>query len=96
MTADDKLDTLGLFCPLPIILTSKKIKEMQLGQILEVLSDDIGIKKDMPAWCKKTGNDLIDLLEEGAIFKCYVQKGAGPPANRRPPLGGRRPKGDGG
>ena len=48
MQADVKLDTLGYFCPMPIILTSKKIKEMVLGQVLEVVSDDEGIKKDMP------------------------------------------------
>jgi hypothetical protein len=41
--ADVKLDTLGYFCPMPIILTSKKIKELTMGQVLEVVSDDEGI-----------------------------------------------------
>jgi TusA-related sulfurtransferase len=74
MIVDQTLDTLGLFCPLPIILTSKKIKEMQAGQVLLVLSDDVGIKKDMPVWCKDSGNALIDTIEEKGVFKCYVQK----------------------
>ncbi len=80
MMADQTLDTLGLFCPIPVILTSKKIKQMQSGQVLEVLSDDVGIKKDMPVWCENSGNPLIDLIEEarppqeGTLFKCYVQK----------------------
>ena len=68
------LDTLGLFCPLPVILTAKKIKEMQSGQVLLVLCDDVGIKKDMPVWCKDSGTTLIDIIEEKAIFKCYVLK----------------------
>lgn len=72
--ADVTLDTLGLFCPMPIIMTSKKIKQMEVGQILEVLSDDEGIKKDMPAWCKSTGHECIDLLQEGNVFKAYVKK----------------------
>ena len=42
--ADVKLDTLGYFCPMPIIMTLKKIKELALGQVLEVVSDDEGIK----------------------------------------------------
>ena len=83
ITADQTLDTLGLFCPLPIILTSKKIKQMESGQILEVLSDDAGIKKDMPAWCKTTGNELIDLLQEGSIFKAYIRKRQGSKAGGR-------------
>ncbi len=72
--ADETLDTLGLFCPLPVILTSKKIKEMMVGKVLLVLCDDVGIKKDMPVWCKNSGNVLMGMIEEKGIFKCYVQK----------------------
>jgi TusA-related sulfurtransferase len=74
IVADHILDTLGLFCPLPVILTSKKIKEMQHGEVLLVLCDDVGIKKDIPVWCKDSGNVLMDLIEEKDVFKCYVQK----------------------
>ncbi|MFQ5596871.1 MAG: sulfurtransferase TusA family protein [Nitrospiria bacterium] len=74
ITADHILDTLGLYCPLPVILTSKKIKEMAEHQILEVLSDDEGIIKDMPIWCKNSGNELLDLRQEGDIVKLYVRK----------------------
>ena len=75
---DVKLDTLGLFCPMPIIKTSKKIKELTVGQVLEVVSDDEGIKKDMPAWCETTGHEYLGLEEEsnGAAihYKTYVRK----------------------
>lgn len=78
MQADVKLDTLGYFCPMPIILTSKKIKELALGQVLEVVSDDEGIKKDMPAWCETTGHQMMGLEEEqaksGLIYKAFVKK----------------------
>lgn len=74
IVADQTLDTLGLFCPIPVILTSKKIKQMEIDQVLEVLSDDEGIKKDMPAWCKSSGNEFLDLVQEGKVFKVYVRK----------------------
>ena len=78
MQADVKLDTLGYFCPMPIILTSKKIKELTPGQVLEVLSDDEGIKKDMPAWCETTGHEMVGMEEENGtdkkIYKAYVKK----------------------
>ncbi len=78
MQADIKLDTLGYFCPMPIILTSKKIKELTQGQVLEVVSDDEGIKKDMPAWCESTGHQMVGMEEENGadktIFKAYVKK----------------------
>jgi len=76
--ADVTLDTLGYFCPMPIILTSKKIKELASGQVLEVLSDDEGIKKDMPAWCETTGHHMVGMEEEGAadktVYKAYIKK----------------------
>ena len=75
---DVQLDTLGLFCPMPIIKTSKKIKELAIGQVLQVVSDDEGIKEDMPAWCETTGHDFLGLEEErsdGSIhYKAYVKK----------------------
>lgn len=76
--ADVKLDTLGLFCPMPIILTAKKIKGLAVGQVLEVISDDEGIKKDMPAWCQTTGHELVgfeeELIANKQAYKAFVMK----------------------
>jgi TusA-related sulfurtransferase len=76
--SDITLDTLGYFCPMPIIMTSKKIKELQVGQVLEVVSDDEGIKKDMPAWCQTTGHEMLGLMENTTnskqIYIAYVKK----------------------
>ena len=78
MHSDVTLDTLGLFCPMPIIKTSKKVKELAVGQVLKVISDDEGIKKDMPAWCETTGHQFLGLEEEqnGAAihYTTYVKK----------------------
>lgn len=78
--ADVTLDTLGYFCPMPIIMTSKKIKELTPGQVLVVLSDDEGIKKDMPAWCQSTGHEMLGLEEDGStpkrVYKAFVKKAA--------------------
>lgn len=71
---DVTLNTVGQLCPMPIIMTSKKMKELHSGDVLEVLSNDAGIKKDMPAWCSSTKNEYIGLVEEGDVFKVYVRK----------------------
>ncbi len=73
---DQTLDTLGLFCPIPVILTAKRIKQMRVEQVLEVLSDDEGMKKDMPAWCKNSGNELVSMHQEGRVLKTCVRKKA--------------------
>ena len=74
MQADETLDCYGLLCPMPIIQTAKKIKELEIGQILEVVSTDEGIKEDMPAWCRQTGQEFLGLEEDGDIYKVYVKK----------------------
>ncbi len=74
MKADVSLDTYGLLCPMPIVKTAAKIKELQPGQVLEVLSTDEGIKEDMPAWCKATGNEFLGVEQDGEMYKAYVRK----------------------
>ncbi len=74
MKADEKLDCFGLLCPMPIIQTARKIKEMKKGEVLEVVSTDEGIKEDMPAWCRQTGQEFIGMEEEGEVIKVYIRK----------------------
>ena len=74
MKADKSLDCVGLYCPMPIVKTAEKIKEMKPGEVLEVVADDKGIKKDMPAWCHATSHECLGMEEEGGEIKVYVKK----------------------
>ena len=74
MKADQTLDCMGLYCPMPIVKTNEKIKELKTGEVLEVVADDKGIKQDMPAWCKATGHELLGIEEAGGEIKTYVKK----------------------
>ncbi|MBU4241015.1 MAG: sulfurtransferase TusA family protein [Actinobacteria bacterium] len=74
MDADHTLDCIGLYCPMPIVKTSQRIKELAGGEVLEVVSDDRGIKSDMPAWCEKTGHEFLGLQEDEGEIKVYVRK----------------------
>ena len=59
---------------MPIIHTAQKIKDMKLGGILEVITTDAGIKEDMPAWCRQTGQEYLGLEEEEGVYRVYVRK----------------------
>ena len=74
MKADETLDCFGLRCPMPIVKTAQKIKKLKVGDILEIVADDKGIKQDMPAWCKTTGNECLGIEEQGEEVKIYVKK----------------------
>ncbi len=74
MQADEKLDCFGLLCPMPIIATAKKMRELKVGQVLEVLATDEGIKEDMPAWCKATGQEYLGGEEKEGEYRVFVKK----------------------
>jgi len=74
MKADQSLDCVGLYCPMPIVKTAERIKQLKEGEVLEVLADDTGIKKDMPAWCETTGHEFLGVEEDGREMKVYVKK----------------------
>ncbi len=74
MKSDVTLDCYGLVCPMPIVLTSKKIKEMKTNEVLEVLSTDPGIEADMPAWCRVTGQEFLGTERDGEVVKVYIRK----------------------
>lgn len=74
MDKKETLDAKGLMCPMPIVKLAKKMKEMKVGEVLELIADDVGSKEDVPAWCKRTGNELVSQKEEGGAFFFYIKK----------------------
>ena len=71
---DEVLDCVGLACPMPIFKTANRVKEMKSGQVLEVQSDDDGIEKDMPAWCKMTGKEFLGITKKDGEYRAFVRK----------------------
>ena len=50
------------------------MKELKIGQILEVIADDEGIVKDMPSWCKSTGNQFLKIEKTDDQYHVFVKK----------------------
>ena len=58
--ADKVLDAKGLNCPLPILKAKKAIMEVPKDGTLEVLSTDPGSVADFQAFCRTTGNTMVE------------------------------------
>ncbi len=71
---DKVLDCSGALCPVPVIKTSKAIKEVQIGQVLKMIATDPGAPPDMEAWCRQTGNELLDSHQESGKFIFYFRR----------------------
>jgi len=72
--ATQTLDTKGLNCPLPILKTKKAIKGLNSGETLEVIATDPGSVKDFDAFCKSTGNKLVESGETDGVYTFLIEK----------------------
>ncbi len=69
------LDFKGLSCPLPIVKTAVAIKKLASGELVEVLATDAGSVPDFTAWCRSTGNQLIEHTTDGGVYRFMIRKG---------------------
>ena len=68
------LDTSGLSCPMPIVKTKKAMKDLEIGEILEMISTDPGSIPDMEAWARQTKHDLVESFDEGSSYRFLIRK----------------------
>ena len=74
---DQTLDCTGLTCPLPLAKTNKAVREMQSGQVLEMLATDANVMLDMEAWAKQTRNELLlAQKQDDGKFRFLIRKSA--------------------
>jgi len=72
--ADQVLDAKGLNCPLPILKAKKALKSLAAGNTLEILSTDPGSVADFAAFCRTTGNELVEQNEDGGVWTYLIRK----------------------
>jgi tRNA 2-thiouridine synthesizing protein A len=74
INVDKKIDCTGLFCPMPIVKTREAIKGMAIGELIEMLSDDPASDADMRAWARRSGNELVQVTRDAAVYRFVVRK----------------------
>ena len=52
------LDCTGMRCPRPIIELARRIGEVEVGQLVELVADDPAAAPDLAAWCRMRGQEL--------------------------------------
>ena len=46
----------------------------KVGQVIEAEATDPGVMADIPAWCRSTGNELLNIDREGKTFVFRVRR----------------------
>ncbi len=71
---DSVLDCSGLLEPLPVIKASEAIKQIKIGQVLQLISTDPSAPREMEAWANLTGNELLDSRQEADKFVFHFRR----------------------
>ncbi|MDA8048765.1 MAG: sulfurtransferase TusA family protein [Rhodospirillales bacterium] len=74
--ADQVLDAKGLNCPLPILRAKKALNSVPTGGTLEVLATDPGAVQDFEAFCRTTGNELVESKSAGGVYTFLIRRTA--------------------
>ena len=70
-----ELDARRMLCPMPVIKTQNKVKELTVGDILDVICTDPGALSDIPAWARINGHEVIGHQEQGNEIIITVKVG---------------------
>lgn len=74
-TSTIKIDACGLQCPGPIMKVKQAIDNIDEGKRIEIVSTDAGFARDADAWCRTTGNRLINIIEGKGKYTVTIEKG---------------------
>ena len=68
------VDARGLSCPMPIVKTAQVCRVVPAGSVVELLATDQGSTKDVSAWCRATGNELLDQTVDGSVYRFLIRR----------------------
>ena len=73
-TIDTSLDASGLFCPEPVMMLHKVMREAASGNLIEVIATDPSTLRDIPKFCLFLGHELVSHQEVDAKYIFYIRK----------------------
>jgi len=74
MSTRETIDARGAFCPGPLMELIAKLKLVQIGDEIEVLSSDKGSANDIPEWVKKVKHEMVGVTQQDGYWSIVVRK----------------------
>ena len=71
----DVFDLRGLKCPLPVLKTRKRMKDMASGERLWVETTDPLAVVDIPHFCTEFGHTLVETQSVEGGHRFHIEKG---------------------
>ncbi|MEX2488058.1 MAG: sulfurtransferase TusA family protein, partial [Pseudomonadales bacterium] len=68
-----KLDARRLLCPMPVIRTQDRVRDLEQGDLLTVYCTDPGTLEDIPSWCRVNGHQVIETKQENSEIHITIR-----------------------
>jgi tRNA 2-thiouridine synthesizing protein A len=72
--ADVTVDARGAACPGPLMDLIGKMKDVEVGTVVELLTGDEGSKNDVPEWVEEANHELLEIADADDHWAIYVEK----------------------
>ncbi len=74
VAADAELDVRAMSCPMPLLKTRQALRAVATGQILHVLASDPGALRDIPAWLRQSGHQLVQQQQVAGVIHFWIRR----------------------
>lgn len=71
---DAELDARGLNCPLPLLKAKLELNRLPSGAVLKVLATDAGSQRDLRAFARLAGHQLLHEDQLEGCFRYWLRK----------------------
>ncbi len=68
------VDCMGLFCPVPLLQTREAIDSVDIGDIIELITDDPAAEEDIKRFAKRTGHELLDFEKDEETLRFLIKR----------------------
>ena len=74
MIPDHTLDASGLFCPEPVMLLHNRIRDIAVGETLQIQATDSSTERDIPRFCAFLGHELLEHIAVDGHYVYLIRK----------------------
>lgn len=71
---DHILDASGLYCPEPVMLLHNIIRDIDVGETVQVIATDPSTQRDIPKFCTFLGHELLEQDSSDGTHRYLLRK----------------------
>ncbi len=68
------LDLKGIACPHPTAIAINRLRWMEKGEVLEIITDSIGAEESITRLCLQAGHKILEKKNDAGLITIIIRK----------------------